>query len=384
VTLVDGDANGIFVSIERDDSGANANTSRPSVLRYDTSAAGPVLTATREWPLVADLPGLADNAGLEAVSWVPDSALVAKGFKDESTGATYNPATHPGHGSGIFFVGVEQTGQVIGYALNQNTNAATRVATISGVYPAVMDLTWDAERQSLWAVCDDGCSGRSATLEITPSGTFAVTARYDRPTGMADLNNEGFAIAPQTECVAGLKSVFWADDTATNGYALRSGKLACSPASAPTPTPSVNPTPAPGPGTNPTPTPNPGPNPNPGPGTTPSPSPTPTPVVVPGGGTKVFKPVLSLKLKVSCELVGTGAAPASCDGSVKLSAKLGGKKKTLGSTKFKLVGGKQKQVTVKLSAATRTALRRGSLKATVSSTVGNQTVSTALTLSKVR
>ncbi|MDO9356308.1 MAG: lamin tail domain-containing protein, partial [Solirubrobacteraceae bacterium] len=146
VTLAAGDTNGIFVSIERDDSGANANTSRPSVLRYDTSSAGAVLTATREWPLAADLPGLDPNAGLEAVSWVPDSYLVAKGFKDESTGTTYNPATYAGHGTGIFFVGVEQTGQVIGYALNQNTNAATRVATISGVYPAVMDLSWDAEK----------------------------------------------------------------------------------------------------------------------------------------------------------------------------------------------------------------------------------------------
>ncbi|MDO9352390.1 MAG: hypothetical protein Q7T55_01755, partial [Solirubrobacteraceae bacterium] len=211
-------------------------------------------------------------------------------------------------------------------------------------------------------------------------------------------NNEGFAIAPQAECVGGLKSVFWADDSATNGHAIRSGKLNCTAASAPTPTP----TPTPAPGANPTPTPAPGVNPTPAPGTNPTPTPVPgtnqTPTV-PGTGTpNVFKPVLSalkksakasktgtLKLKISCVIAGTGASsPTSCEGSVKLSAKIGGKKKTLGSASFKLAGGKQKELSVKLNAATRTALRRGALKATVSSTVGKQTATKALTLNRVR
>ena len=40
---------------------------------------------------------------------------------------------------------------------------------------------------------------------------------------MPNLNNEGFAIAPQSECVDGHKPVFWSDDNNTDGHALRSG-----------------------------------------------------------------------------------------------------------------------------------------------------------------
>jgi hypothetical protein len=54
---------------------------------------------------------------------------------------------------------------------------------------------------------------------------------------MANLNNEGFAIAPQAECVNGLKPTFYADDSNTAGHALRAGKIACTaPAPAPAPT----------------------------------------------------------------------------------------------------------------------------------------------------
>ena len=44
---------------------------------------------------------------------------------------------------------------------------------------------------------------------------------------MANLNNEGFAIAPQAECVNGLKPVIWADDSNSDSHALRTGKIKC-------------------------------------------------------------------------------------------------------------------------------------------------------------
>lgn len=34
---------------------------------------------------------------------------------------------------------------------------------------------------------------------------------------MPDLNNEGFAIMPQAECIAGLKPAFWSDNDGTDG-----------------------------------------------------------------------------------------------------------------------------------------------------------------------
>lgn len=227
VTLAGGDANAVFVSIERNDDGANSSTSRPGVLRFDVTGAGATLTATREWNLTADLPGLPANAGLEAIAWVPDSLLVSKGFRDEATGTTYTPATYADHGSGLFFVGVEQDGRIIAYALNQVTGAYTRVAAITSGFPSIMDLSYDAETTHLWAVCDDTCEGRTATLDVAPGGAFAVSATYARPGAAANLNNEGFAITPQAECSGGLKPVFWSDDSNTAGHALRTGAVAC-------------------------------------------------------------------------------------------------------------------------------------------------------------
>ena len=44
---------------------------------------------------------------------------------------------------------------------------------------------------------------------------------------MPNLNNEGFAIAPQSTCVAGKKEVVWADDGDTDSHSLRSGTFPC-------------------------------------------------------------------------------------------------------------------------------------------------------------
>ena len=92
VTLAGGDADGIYVSVERNDSGANADISRPGVLRFDVTGAGSTLTATQDWNMTGDLPGLGKNAGLEAITWMPDELLVSKGLIDESTGKQYDPA----------------------------------------------------------------------------------------------------------------------------------------------------------------------------------------------------------------------------------------------------------------------------------------------------
>ena len=90
-----------------------------------------MLSATHEWNLAAALPPLGDNAGLEAIAFVPDTLLVAKGLVDDSKGGgKYDPANYPDHGQGLFFVGVEQTGDVIGFALNSATETSTRITTV--------------------------------------------------------------------------------------------------------------------------------------------------------------------------------------------------------------------------------------------------------------
>ncbi len=248
VTFAAGDANGIYVSIERNQSGPAADISRPAVLRYDITAPGGTLVATQEWDLTVDLPGLGRNAGLEALTWIPDDVLVAKGLFDESAGTTYNPAAYDNHGAGLFFVGLEQNGQIIAYALNHKTGGFTRIATIDSGFPRVMELTYDAESAKLWAICDNDCNGLTSRLDVA-GGRFAVTDTYERPAGMENLNNEGFAIAPEAECVNDLKPVFYTDDDNGAGHALRTGAIDCLSAkprqSQPTITPQPTPTPAP-------------------------------------------------------------------------------------------------------------------------------------------
>ncbi|WP_228121110.1 lamin tail domain-containing protein [Streptomyces fagopyri] len=218
---------GMFVATERDN--GKSSTSLPKILRFDASSTASSLNATAEWNLTSDLPSLPANSGPEGISWIPDTYLTAHGLRDEHTGAVYDPAAYPGHGSGLFFTGVEDNGTVYAYALDQSGGGYTRVATIASGFSGVMDLEFEPATGHLWAACDDTCEGRTSTLDINAQGKFAVTHTYDRPTGMANYNNEGFAIAPQSACAAGHKPVVWSDDTNDGGHALRAGTLNCTP-----------------------------------------------------------------------------------------------------------------------------------------------------------
>ncbi|MDX6347669.1 MAG: hypothetical protein QOF84_2459 [Streptomyces sp.] len=229
---------GLFVSTERDNS--DGGVSKPEILRFNTSSTAGSLNATGEWNLTSDLPAVAPNSGLEAISWIPDSYLTAHGFRDEHTGAAYKPANYPGHGSGLFFAGLEANGTVYAYALNRTGGGYTRIATIPSGFPAVMDLEFEPSTGHLWAVCDNTCDGGTATLDINAQGEFTATAVHDRPAGMPNYNNEGFAIAPQAACVAGHKPVLWSDDNNDDGHVLRAGTLPCTVTGARTPATHTN------------------------------------------------------------------------------------------------------------------------------------------------
>ena len=162
---------------------------------------------------------------------MPDDLLVSKGLLDESTGAKYNPATYPDHGAGLFFVGVEQDGKIVAYALNRTTNRLharrhhpERIPEAHGPpvrareHPPVGGVRRHLRRP------DREVGHRAVRSERRK---FVITDTYERPAGMANLNNEGFAIAPQAECRNGVKPVFWADDTNADLHALRTGTLNC-------------------------------------------------------------------------------------------------------------------------------------------------------------
>lgn len=215
---VDGDGF-VYVASERDNSAKGVN--RNVVLKVDPEANAGDLVALQEWDLTALLPAVGANLGVEAVQWVPDAALAGKLF-DDTTGAAYDPADHAGHGSGLFLVAVEDNGHVYAFALAAD-GTATLVSELAPGLAGVMALDWDTVRNTLWAVCDDGCQGRSA--EITLNGTAQPgIAHYARPAGMPDINNEGFATAPASLTVDGQRPVWWfADGFAAQ--ALRTGTL---------------------------------------------------------------------------------------------------------------------------------------------------------------
>lgn len=286
VTAV-GDA--VYVGSERDND--NNKVSRPAVLRYQPSASASELVATTEWNLAADFPGLGANAGIEGLTWIPDAWLTAHGFVDATTGVAYVPARYPGHGDGLFFVGVEGTASVYAYALAAG-GGFSRVATIASPFPLVAEVQFSADR--LWIVCDDACDGRIATFEITPpsagtaGGTFQQTHLYARPAQSANVANEGFAIADT--CVDGVAATFYADDARTDGFSLRSGTIACT-AGSPTPTPQPTPT------TTPTSTP------------TSAPTPLPSATLAPTGGAATPAPPVASALTDAMR--GGVRAPAS-------------------------------------------------------------------------
>jgi Lamin Tail Domain len=218
-------ANGVFVSTERNNS--NNTVSKLSILRFDPNVAGININANMEWDLSADLPPTGANLGMEAITWVPDSYLTANNFRDDAN-AIYNPANYPNHTAGLFFIGIEGTGNIYAYALNQS-GGFTKVATIPAVHtPAtIMELQFDRDLNELWAVCDNTCAGRHALLRLDPVIGKFTSVIYARPTGLPDFNNEGFAIGAAAECVGGFKPVTWADDNFDGNVALRVGSLPC-------------------------------------------------------------------------------------------------------------------------------------------------------------
>lgn len=229
----------IYAASERNNSASGV--SRMSVLRYAPDTTDTTLTATDEWDLTSQIPAAGANLGLEGVTWVPDTFLVANGFVDQLTGAAYKPSDYPLHGTGLYVVAVEDTGALHAFALDSTGGTSHRIATIASGFAHLADVTFDPERQRLWAVTDDTHDGKTSLLKLQ-GGSFVVSEAYDRPATMPNLNNEGFAISPQSTCVDGVKEVVWSDDGDTDTHSLRSGTISCSvlPAAPTDPVPTVD------------------------------------------------------------------------------------------------------------------------------------------------
>lgn len=224
-------ADGIYVATERNNDASTV--SRSAIVRFDVSGVGASLTATHDFDLTSFLPVVGANLGIEAVTWVSDAYLTSKGFFDEAAGHTYVPSEYADHGSGLFLVGLEGGGKIYAFALNHTTGAATLLATITSGQTGVMGLEFDRDLNYLWFSCDDTCGNKSGIFDIdtvagSPTqGRFTLRRMFDRPSSLPDTNNEGIAIAPQSECVSGFKPFFWSDDNDKDGFSLRKDAIPC-------------------------------------------------------------------------------------------------------------------------------------------------------------
>lgn len=231
VTLGGASSDGLYVASEHDN--ATASISRLSILRYDVSTPGASLTATHEWNVTALLPPVGANLGIEAITWVPDTYLTAKGLFDEETQQLYDPVLQGEHGAGLFFVGVESTGQIYGLSLDHQDGSARLVVTISSPLAGVMSLEHDREVGYLWFGCDETCGNEYGVLDIdtvpgsTTFGRFTLRALFARPPALPSSNHEGIALGPESECIGGLKPFYWADDADIEGHTLRVGSIPC-------------------------------------------------------------------------------------------------------------------------------------------------------------
>jgi hypothetical protein len=96
-----------------------------------------------------------------------------------------------------------------------------------------MGLEFDRDVGYLWAYCDDACGNKANVLAIdqiptSPTyGRFILRQTFARPSTLANVSNEGIAIAPESECSSNLKSFFWTDDGNTGGHSILRDSIPC-------------------------------------------------------------------------------------------------------------------------------------------------------------
>lgn len=224
----------VYVASERDNSAKAVNYD--SILVVDPNEAGPDLIAQNEWDITALLPEVNANVGIEAVEWVSNEAI---GDQLVGEAGVYDPANYPNAVSGgVFFVALEDNGHVYAFVFNED-GSAELVADLDPQIGGAMGLDYDEALGVLWVEADDGYNGTLAQLTLNGTTTPDVV-HIERPTGMENLNNEGFAVSSIDYCVDGQRPVWWFADGVRPG-ALRSGSLDCEADPGPTETPGETP-----------------------------------------------------------------------------------------------------------------------------------------------
>lgn len=168
-----------------------------------------------------------NNKGIEALAWVPRSALGQVGTsyrRDDSL-------------AGFVAIGTETQSTIYFVALLRGNPAQYEVvATADTGLKGVMGLEWDG--QELWAYCDNAC-GKSpaggepaahvAIFKQTPQ-MLELAGRWPTAPELEEVTLEGFALKPFDSCRAGgNRQAWWVADAATTaslyvGSVKRCGK----------------------------------------------------------------------------------------------------------------------------------------------------------------
>jgi hypothetical protein len=226
VTKSDWNSSSIYVCTEYAGS-YNPNTSL-SIMMYRDEGSSNSLNAVMQWNFDADFDAVYGNLGFEGIGWVPDSHLVKNGFIDDNTGQIYDPNMYANNGGGLFLAGLESDGFVYVYALDHVTAGWTRITSFYSGSSRIMSIDFDRDSGYLWTLCDSSCNGIHNIHVLDPAtGTFRRKGSYNRPNGLGNYDLEGISLAPDSQCLDGLKPVFWADDDDNNGHSLRQGMVEC-------------------------------------------------------------------------------------------------------------------------------------------------------------
>ena len=188
------------------------------IKEYDVSVYGTAVL-NNDWNTRPHLPR-DGGSGAEGITFVPDSALSAAGFVDQLG----NPYTSTGGMGGLMFVGHQNGGAIFVFDLNRATQGFVFVGEYLTGQNDTSGLEFDRSTDLLYIWHDAGIDVLSVSdLSSTPvSGVVRQLNILRAYNGPAAQNNEGIAVYPAEECVAGERSFFMTiddgDDEALRWY----------------------------------------------------------------------------------------------------------------------------------------------------------------------
>lgn len=220
-----GDGN-LYLAVERDNSDKAVNFN--ALLQIDPNAAGPDVVASAQWDLTDLLPAVAANTGIESVEWISNGDAAGM-LWDDNTGAAYDPVNYPNAVSGgVFVTALEDNGHVYAFSLNSD-GSAILLSSYDALIGGAMGLDYMPGTDRLRVLSDDGYNGVLADIYFDGTNSPEVL-HYERPAGMPNVNNEGYA--ESHVCSDDVRIAWFFTDGVMPG-SLRSVPLACD--SVPTP-----------------------------------------------------------------------------------------------------------------------------------------------------